>query len=56
MNGPQEIRNINTARSLQAVAELRDKAQKAEQQGNPLAADLKDKYEALAKELGVEVQ
>lgn len=55
MNGPQEIRNINIARSRQALDELKDNAVKAKQQGNDvLAASFQKRYEGLATELGVQ--
>lgn len=54
MNGPQEIRNINTHRALTALEGLRNAAVLAKQQNHPKADEHQARYEVLAKELGVQ--
>jgi hypothetical protein len=51
MNGPNEIRNINTQRAQDALVELQAKAEAAQAQGHPRADEFAARAEALNAEL-----
>ena len=51
MNGPSEIRSINTSRTRQALTDMLAKATTAKEQGHPRAEQFQAQYDSLKAEV-----